>query len=525
MLDRRSPATRGCTAMKAARVAGVLFALTALAGAPGAAAQPSGPSGAGSAEGAGAMNGISLQFAEFKGDAAELARRIDKMLAAAAAPASAEAPLAVVSPHAGYVYSGPIAAYAYRAVQGQAYDTVVVLGPSHRDAFTGLSVYDTTRFDTPLGQIPCDRELIGRLIGAHPNIGYRPSAHRDEHSLEVQVPFLQRALAGFKIVMVVVGGRDPEAELTLVTALADYARRKRLLVVASSDLSHYHGYSEANRLDAVALQSIEALDTAALVKDIRSERCEACGILPVLIAMDYAKRMGAHEGVLLKHANSGDTAGPKDQVVGYAALAFWRDGDRGGKGGGKTSHQGPDAAGGRLDAAARTELLGIARRAIEGAVRGSRAPEATSSNAALQTPQGAFVTITIGGQLRGCIGTFREDTPLFRTVAQMAVAAAREDPRFPPLTESELPGIHVEISALTPMKPVADVNEIEVGRHGLYITRGFNSGVLLPQVATEYGWDRATFLEQTCRKAGLPKDAWKEGAKILSFEAEVFGED
>ena len=200
------------------------------------------------------MNGISLQFAEFRGDAAELARRIDAMLAAAAAPARDEAPLAVVSPHAGYVYSGPIAAYAYRAVQGRTYDTVVVIGPSHRDAFTGLSVYDTTRFDTPLGQIPCDRELIGRLIGAHPNIGYRPSAHRDEHSLEVQVPFLQRALSGFKLVMVVAGGRDPEAELTLVDVLAEYAKHKRVLVVASSDLSHYHGYAEANKLDAVALE-------------------------------------------------------------------------------------------------------------------------------------------------------------------------------------------------------------------------------------------------------------------------------
>jgi hypothetical protein len=511
-----NPKTKATT-----RVVGLLFALAALTGAPAAAEQSSGPSGAVTAEGAGAMNGISLQFAEFKGDAAEFARRIDKMLAAASAPASAEAPLAIVSPHAGYVYSGPIAAYAYRAVQGQTYDTVVILGPSHRDAFSGLSVYDTTRFDTPLGQIPCDRDLIGRLIGAHPNIVYRPSAHRDEHSLEVQVPFLQRALAGFKIVMVVVGGRDPEAELTLVTALADYAKKKRVLVVASSDLSHYHGYSEANKLDAVALKSIEALDTASLVKDIRSERCEACGILPVLIAMDYAKRMGAHRGVLLKHANSGDTAGPKDQVVGYAALAFWRDGDGGG---GKATREGRAATGGRLDAAARTELLGIARRAIEGAVRGSRAPEPASANAALQTPQGAFVTITIRGQLRGCIGTFREDTPLFRTVAQMAVAAAREDPRFPPLSPAELPKIHVEISALTPMKPVADVGEIEVGRHGLYITRGFSSGVLLPQVATEYGWDRTTFLEQTCRKAGLGKDDWKSGAHIQSFEAEVFGE-
>ena len=473
------------------------------------------------------MNGISLQFAEFRGDAAELARRIDAMLAAAAAPARDEAPLAIVSPHAGYVYSGPIAAFAYRAVQGRTYDTVVVIGPSHRDAFTGLSVYDTTRFDTPLGQIPCDRELIGQLIGAHPNIGYRPSAHRDEHSLEVQVPFLQRALTGFKLVMVVAGGRDPEAELKLVDVLAEYAKHKRVLVVASSDLSHYHGYAEANKLDAVALASIAALDTAALIRDIGAERCEACGILPVLITMDYAKRLGAHRGVLLKQANSGDTAGPKDKVVGYAALAFWRDGAAAGK-------KAAGKAAARRRARPCRSAASTARRAPNcSASRGgpSRRPCAAASawsaktaNPALQTPQGAFVTITIGGELRGCIGTFREDTPLFRTVAQMAVAAASEDPRFPPLTAAELPKIHVEISALTPMKPVADVREIEVGRHGLYITRGFNSGVLLPQVATEYGWDRTTFLEQTCRKAGLPKNAWQEGAKILSFEAEVFGE-
>ena len=313
------------------------------------------------------MNGISLQFAEFKGDAAELARRIDAMLAAAAAPARDEAPLALVSPHAGYVYSGPIAAYAYRAVQGRTYDTVVVIGPSHRDAFTGLSVYDTTRFDTPLGQIPCDRELIGRLIGAHPNIGYRPSAHRDEHSLEVQVPFLQRALAGFKLVMVVAGGRDPEAELTLVDVLAEYAKHKRVLVVASSDLSHYHGYAEANKLDAVALKSIAALDTAALIRDIGAERCEACGILPVLITMDYAKRMGAHAG---RAAQAGElrrhrgAEGPGRRLRGAGVLARrGRGGEEGCREEGRRG-EGKTVSVGRLDGAARAELLGIARRAI-----------------------------------------------------------------------------------------------------------------------------------------------------------------
>jgi AmmeMemoRadiSam system protein A len=302
-------------------------------------------------------------------------------------------------------------------------------------------------------------------------------------------------------------------------------------VVASSDLSHYHGYAEANQLDAVAVRSIAALDSLALEKDVRAGRCEACGILPVLITMEYARRMGARRGVLLKQANSGDTAGPKNQVVGYAALAFYAEAAGGaGKTGADAkkaggSHEVKAPGGGHLDAKARAELLGIARRAIEGAVREGRPPEPKTDNPALQTPQGAFVTITIGGQLRGCIGTFREDQALYRAVSQMAVSAALQDPRFPRLSAAELPKIHLEISALTPMQPVTDVGSIEIGRHGLYITKGFNSGVLLPQVATEYGWDRTTFLEQTCRKAGLQKDAWKEGAKILSFEAEVFGEE
>jgi len=480
--------------------------------------------GAGAAEGAASMNTISRQFAGFTGDATELARRVDGMIADAAAPPGAGAPLAVVAPHAGYVYSGPVAGFAYRAVQGHTYDTVVVIGPSHRLPFTGLSVYDATSFETPLGSIPVDRELVGLLLGAHPNIAYHPGAHREEHSLEVQVPFLQRALPPFKLVMVVAGGRDPEADLTLVTRLAEYARGHRLLVVASSDLSHYHGYDEARRLDAVALRSIEAMDALALEKDVRAGRTEACGILPVLLTMEYARRMGARRGVLLRKASSGDTAGPRDQVVGYAALAFWADGAASGAGDPPAAEVATGALG-RLDAAARRELLAIARRAVEETVRNGRAPEPETGNPALRTPQGAFVTIQIGGELRGCIGTFLESTPLYRTVSEMAVSAATQDPRFPPLSAAELPRIHLEISALTPRVPVRDVREIEVGRHGLYIQQGMRSGVLLPQVATEYGWDRTTFLEQTCRKAGLPRDAWKSGAQIWTFEAEVFGEE
>jgi hypothetical protein len=348
------------------------------------------------------MNGISLQFAGSRGDAAELARRIDTMLAAAAAPPRDEPPLALVSPHAGYVYSGPIAAFAYRAVQGQTYDTVVVIGPSHRDAFTGLSVYDTTRFDTPLGQIPCDRELIGRLVGAHPNIGYRPSAHRDEHSLEVQVPFLQRALAGFKIVMVVAGGRDPEADLALVDALVAYAAQKRVLVVASSDLSHYHGYAEAN-----SSTRSPGVDRGArhptLIRDI-GRALRGCGIPGA--ADGYAWRIPRARRCWRIPA----TPRAQGPVVGYAALVLWRDGAGRGE---RAPRRGEDRGNGR-PTGARAELLGIARRR-------SRRRCAVAARDEVGEPGAADAAGGLqrsrSGQLRGCIGTSARNTPLYRTVA------------------------------------------------------------------------------------------------------------
>jgi AmmeMemoRadiSam system protein A len=274
-------------------------------------------------------------------------------------------------------------------------------------------------------------------------------------------------------------------------------------------------------MDRLALDSIRALDGAALSRDAHRGKCELCGLRPVLSIMEAAARQGAESGTLLRQANSGDTAGPKDRVVGYASVAFYS----GRRGPGGTEAEEDER--GSLDEASRTELLGIARRAIEGVVREGKAPTPSTDNPALMNPQGAFVTIKIKGQLRGCIGNFgiRDAKPLFQTVSDMAVAAAVQDPRFPPLAKRELAQVEIEISALTPLLPEDDPEEIEVGRHGIYITKGRRSGVLLPQVATEYGWDRLTFLEQTCRKAGLGPDDWKEGATISTFEAEIFSED
>jgi AmmeMemoRadiSam system protein B/AmmeMemoRadiSam system protein A len=481
-----------------------------------------GPSdGTAAAEGVATMNAVSLQFIDYRNDPEELAGRVDAMLSEAPPPRRREAPVGIVVPHAGYIYSGPVAAYAYRAVQGQDYDTVVVVGLSHREAFQGISVLDAESFQSPLGTIPCDREMIASMLQAHRAITYRPEAHENEHSLEVQIPFLQRSLKDFSIVLAVVGSRDAGAEEALAALLAREAAGKKILMVASSDFSHYYPYDLANRMDRVALHSVLALDSEGLKRDIRARKCEMCGLRPVQTVVAAARRMGVRKGELLRQANSGDTAGPRDRVVGYAAVAFYDEeaADR------------PDRmreqASSSLDSASRKELLAIARGAIEGVLRDGRAPEPRSDNPALQAPRGAFVTIKIDGRLRGCIGNFgiRNAKALFRTVSEMAVAAAVQDPRFPPLTEDELPKIELEISALSPLRPVSDAGDVEVGRHGLYITKGGRSGVLLPQVATEYGWDRTTFLEQTCRKAGLGPGEWKEGAVISVFEAEVFGEN
>lgn len=177
-----------------------------------------------------------------------------------------------------------------------------------------------------------------------------------------------------------------------------------------------------------------------------------------------------------------------------------------------------------FDASERETLLRIAREAI--AARLANRPYSIPDvPPALLRPGGAFVTLHRSGDLRGCIGRIDAPDPLAEVVAECAVSAAIRDPRFPPVTRDELPLLQLEISILTPLEPVGDVSEIDVGRHGLVLRQGFHSGLLLPQVATEWGWDRDTFLAQTCRKAGLPADAWRRGAEIFKFEAEVFGEE
>ena len=428
--------------------------------------------------------------------------------------------VALLSPHAGYMYSGQVAAYAYKLIEGKDLDSVVMIAPSHQALFKGASLYDRGGFRTPLGVVPIDVELSKKLMERRKEIQFLPEAHAQEHSLEVQIPFLQIVSKSFKLVPIVM---EPywswETCQSLASAIAETVKGKKVLLVASSDLSHYHPYDHAVRLDKIVLNHIERFDPEGLYRDLKENRCEACGGGPIISIMLAAKALGANRGKVLKYLNSGDVTGDRSRVVGYGAAVFYK------TIGGTEKMKNEKRVGVDLGLSEQDKktLHHIARTVIENKARGKSVPEFKVESPILKENRGAFVTINKKGQLRGCIGYIEGHGPLHQTIEEMAEAAAFRDPRFSPVKEKELPELEIEISVLTPLKKITDVNEIQVGKHGIYIKKGWLSGLLLPQVATEYGWDRQTFLEHTCQKAGLPSNAWKEKEiEIYIFSADIF---
>jgi hypothetical protein len=458
---------------------------------------------------------------------AELTRMMDQMLSTAQLPPVEGSILAAVAPHAGYVYSGPVAAYTYGALRGHSYKRVVVIAPSHFVGFGFTSVYGGTAYDTPLGIIPVDREFAHRLTKLSPTIqlseqGHTPTSAGGEHALEVQLPWLQHVLGSFTLVPIIMGNQSYQASRALGVALAKLIAEDKqhgqgeTLIIASSDLSHYHPYDQAVSIDHKSLNALTAWDYFSMSRNFETRVWEACGGAPIVAAMIYAERRGATEAELLKYANSGDTAGDKSRVVGYGSALFVR-----------STHPATAQPPFALTPDEKKALLQIARSSVESAVRDHQTlmPEAPRSQK-LNTEYGAFVTLTENGALRGCIGYVSAMKPLYETVRDVASFAALRDPRFPAVTAAELPALHYEISVLSPLRRVLDPDQIEVGRDGLLIRNGSSEGLLLPQVPTEQGWDRNTFLEQTCVKAGLPRTCWhSEDTDIFRFTAEVFHEE
>jgi len=457
-----------------------------------------------------------------------LTKMMAEFFARAEKKAFAGRPIAVVAPHAGYIYSGKTAAFAYKQLEGENYDTVVVIAPSHTIFFQGASVYNGAVYKTPLGDIEIDDELSKKVGSINPSVylsnkGHTGGSIRGEHSLEVQLPFLQQVLGKFRLVAIIMGEQEESVCRALGEVLASALDDKNALIVASSDLSHFYNANKARELDGNIQKAVERFNPEHLLNTLSSGKGEACGGGPIASAMIAAKRLGGEQVIITDYSTSGETTGDFSEVVGYLSAVI------------VSSKAVPKAKPIIGEKAARESqrltdddkkfLLNLARNTIRAKLHGEKISDEIPGSKILKELRGAFVTIKIHGMLRGCIGLIRAARPLYEAVKEMAEAAAFDDPRFQPLTAVEYDSIDLEISVLSPLIRVNDISVIKVGRDGLMIRFDLHSGLLLPQVATEQRWDEITFLEQTCLKAGLPKNSYKEkSAEIYRFTADVFSE-
>ncbi|MGB9706649.1 MAG: AmmeMemoRadiSam system protein B [Microgenomates group bacterium] len=424
----------------------------------------------------------------------------------------------LIVPHAGIQFSGSTAAAGFKQIEGQDYRRLIILGASHRAWFDHAAVFVKGAWETPLGKVEIDKDLANNLINQREIIADE-NPHKEEHSLEIELIFLQKVLPNFKIVPILVSQTNEELINNLAQKIAKNFDEETLLVV-STDLSHYPPYEVAKKVDNQTIGAIlsgEPEKFEQTVSQLESAgfpglETAICGHEAVKIALKVGQILGV-SWQKIKYENSGDTAGEKSQVVGYAAIGGW-------------SKSLPSAAN-KLDEVAQKEALEIARKTLEEHLTSGKIPDLSTKNPQLNQFLGCFVTLRKNGQLRGCIGEFEPKEPLYKVIQKMAIAAATEDFRFPPVTAEELKDIKIEISVMTPKRKIQNWQEIQLGKHGVVIQKGLRSGTFLPQVATETGWTKEEFLSQLCwQKAGLPPDCYKDpSVNLYVFEAQVFEED
>ena len=465
----------------------------------------------------------------YPGTAASIRAMVEGWESQAVGGAPETPPNVLVLPHAGWAYSGETAWSAVRLVRGAPFRRVVVLAPSHRARIVNRLVAPAAgALSTPLGRMAVDRDWLDAFATQAPLVR-DDRVHAAEHAIQIELPLLQTALGGgFRLVPLVAGAFGPEQLAMCARALASRMDGETLLVV-SSDFTHYgddfdyapYGTrggpdvrARAAAVDAEAVARIEARDADGFRSVVERTGATICGRVPIelaLRALPDGSRLAP-----LRYATSSDADGDFTRFVCYAALA------------GRVDWPGPQA--GALGPEDRAFLLRIAREAVEHAVRTGRPFPAThfaaDAPAATRAKRGAFVTLArkADGSLRGCIGEILPMRPLVEAVTARAADSALEDPRFEPVTPDELPGLRVEVSALTPPAPVASWQDIVLGRDGMTLEKDRRFAVFLPQVAPEQGWDLATTLTHLSLKAGLPEGAWRSGASFETFRAEVFHE-
>lgn len=473
---------------------------------------------------------------------------LDKMLDEAKPPRLDGPVAALISPHAGYRFSGKAAATGYALLRGQNVKRVVLLAISHHFPLRGASIPDVTHFETPLGLIPLDGAAVARLRRTSV-VDAVAQAENQEHSLEMQLPLLQRVLPSFTLVPILVGEMRDADYAELASALAELVD-KETVVIASSDFTHRgdnYGYevppgkgSIQDRLTAVddgSVAQILKLSRRGLLGHADKTGTTICGLHPIALLLELLGRFQGMRGQVVSRYTSGDVTGDWSSSVTYIDVAFT------GRWPGSSKIEAARAGGEKmfpLDDQDKTTLKTLARASLEASVRkGSFDPEVKKTvpiTKSLERKAGAFVTLKCkmsddgrcigrGEDLRGCIGTIEPTDSVYNTVAMRAASAALEDTRFPhTVSVAELPFITIEISVLTPPVPVKSAEEIVIGKHGIILSAGWNRATFLPQVAPEQGWDRSTTLRHLALKAGLEADAWKR-AEFRVYEAIVFGED
>ena len=458
----------------------------------------------------------------YTADARELSEEVDSFLALHAKDRQYEHVAALIVPHAGYYFSGNVAAAAYQSIPDNVqYKRIFLLGPSHHEWLDGASV--NTEYDyyaTPLGNVKVDVETARLLTNTDGTdktdsvFFYSPRAHDREHCLEVQLPFLQRRLKDVPpIIPIIISTNDYHKLQRIAEALKPYLTEENLFII-SSDFSHYPKYEDACEVDARTGKAVESGDVERFIAQleenarsgVKNLATSACGELAIATLM-LMMQDGGYEVKHLLYQNSGDIDNhDHSRVVGYHAFAVLR----------KSEFS--------LNDEEKRMLKDIALTSIKDSLEGKRIAQPTlnSKLSILNSKCGAFVSLHKQGRLRGCIGHFGEDVPLHEIVAEMARAAAFEDPRFMPVTRDELDDIDIEISVLTPMRRIQNLDEFELHRHGIYIRKGYRSGTFLPQVADEVNWTKEEFVSHCAQdKAGIGWDGWRD-AELYVYEAIVF---
>lgn len=430
--------------------------------------------------------------------------------------------IGLISPHAGYVYSGFVAGKGYRELRGRKIKTVIVIAPSHQMFFPYSSVFSGDAYVTPLGPVLVEKSLAKKIASQNNLVRLSLDGHHwqkvsPEHSLEVQLPFIQKVLPEAKIVPIVMGSQDNSVIHSLTMAiyksLKDYPEVNQVLLIASSDLSHYHNYKTAYEIDNKLIETFQRFDYFKLTNLLNSRDIEACGGGPIAVVMAVSEALGANKPIQILYKTSGDSPyvpKMKDKVVGYFTGALVYDSNF-------IPFSLPE-----LNEKEKKELLSLVKNTVESVAKGEKPDINAHSKISKSFTEfyTAFVTIEKNNELRACMGHIFPTKPMFWEVFDVAKLSATSDWRFGPINADEISDLSYEITILSRFKKVYSENEIQIGKHGLYIRYRGNSGLLLPQVASERNWDVRTFLENLCYKAGLAKHTYLDPeAEIYLFEA------